>query len=304
MQLVKQYNVINEKLADYYSQLAWQAMLAEVNLTPKPGLVDKHNTGAHKDMALTDFYLSANAIAKHFPRFLHAGAQYKDLSLECVLMEIRPIGLDCETAMYQATQGVNTHKGSIFSLGLVLTAIGRLIALQQAIFPQAISQLVAGMCAGITNELKQPTLQPTAGRRLYEQYGLTGARGEAEGGYQLVIEHSLPYYLQQLVKGKTNDIALLDTLILLMSLNNDTNIVNRGGIAALTWIKQRATQLLNAGINTHDDLAQIKQFDHECIVQNISPGGSADLLILTWFFARIANQNLNKNLIIINTGSD
>lgn len=296
MQLVEQYNAINEKLADYYSQLAWQAMLAEVNLTPKPGLVDKHNTGAHKDMALTDFHLSANAIAKHFPRFLHAGAQYKSLSLESLLMKIRPIGLDCETAMFQATQGVNTHKGSIFSLGLVLTAIGRLIALQQPILPQKISQLVAGMCAGITDELKQPTHQPTAGRRLYEQYGLTGARGEAEGGYQLVIEHSLPYYLQQLAKGKPNDIALLDTLILLMSLNNDTNIVNRGGISGLTWIKQRATQLLNVGINTHDDLTKVKQFDNECIVQNVSPGGSADLLILTWFFARLANQNFNLTL--------
>lgn len=69
MQPTKQLSHINEKLASYYSQLAWHAMLAEVNLTPKPGLVDRHNTGAHKDMALTDFHLSANAIAIHFPRF-------------------------------------------------------------------------------------------------------------------------------------------------------------------------------------------------------------------------------------------
>lgn len=97
--------------------------------------------------------------------------------------------------------------------------------------------------------------------------------------------------MQQLAKGKLADIALLDTLILLMSLNDDTNIVNRGGIKSLTWIKQRAKQLLTAGINTHDDLVKVKHFDSECIQLNVSPGGSADLLILTWFFARLPNQS-------------
>ncbi|EOV8088020.1 triphosphoribosyl-dephospho-CoA synthase CitG [Providencia rettgeri] len=292
MQPTKQLSHINEKLASYYSQLAWHAMLAEVNLTPKPGLVDRHNTGAHKDMALTDFHLSANAIAIHFPRFLQAGAQYKDCPIEQLLPLIRPIGIDCEKSMFRATKGVNTHKGSIFSLGLVLTVIGRLIAQQQFVSPESVSFLVASMCKGITNELKQKTENPTAGRRLYQEHGLTGARGEAEGGYSLVIKHSLPYYLQQLTKGKLADIALLDTLILLMSLNDDTNIVNRGGVKGLTWVKQRAKQLLITGINTDDDLVKVKQFDSECIQLNMSPGGSADLLILTWFFARLPNQSL------------
>ncbi|MEQ4777717.1 triphosphoribosyl-dephospho-CoA synthase CitG [Providencia huaxiensis] len=292
MQPTKQLSHINEKLASYYSQLAWHAMLAEVNLTPKPGLVDRHNTGAHKDMALTDFHLSANAIAIHFPRFLQAGAQYRDCPIEQLLPFIRPIGIDCEKSMFRATKGVNTHKGSIFSLGLVLTVIGRLIAQQQFVSPESVSLLVASMCKGITNELKQKTENPTAGRRLYQEHGLTGARGEAEGGYSLVIKHSLPYYLQQLTKGKLADIALLDTLILLMSLNDDTNIVNRGGVKGLTWVKQRAKQLLISGINTDDDLVKVKQFDSECIQLNMSPGGSADLLILTWFFARLPNQSL------------
>lgn len=291
MQPIKQLSHINDKLTHYYSQLAWKAMLAEVNLTPKPGLVDKHNTGAHKDMALTDFHLSANAIATHFPQFLQAGAQYKNCPIEQLLPHIRPIGMDCEKSMFRATKGVNTHKGSIFSLGLVLTAIGRLIAQQQCVSPENVSLLVASMCKGITNELKQKTENPTAGHHLYQRHGLTGARGEAEGGYSLVIKHSLPYYLQQLAKGKLADIALLDTLILLMSLNDDTNIVNRGGIKSLTWIKQRAEQLLTAGINTHDDLVKVKHFDNECIQLNVSPGGSADLLILTWFFARLPNQS-------------
>lgn len=292
MQLVKYSQVMNDKLTQYYSQLAWQAMLAEVNLTPKPGLVDKHNTGAHKDMALTDFHLSANAIAKFFPHFLHAGAQHKDLPIKQVLSKIRTIGMECETAMFRATQGVNTHKGSIFSLGLVLTAIGRLVALRQSVTPSAISQLVAGMCQGICTELMQPTDTPTAGQRLYQQFGFTGARGEAEGGYSLVINHALPFYLQQLAQQSDTEIALINTLILLMKMNDDTNIANRGGLNGLIWVKQQAAELLDDGINHTNDLIKVKQFDQRCIKKNLSPGGSADLLILTWFFARLPSLNM------------
>ncbi|WP_273804669.1 triphosphoribosyl-dephospho-CoA synthase CitG [Providencia rettgeri] len=290
MELVSYSQTLSDQLTHYYSQLAWQAMLAEVNLTPKPGLVDKHNTGAHKDMALTDFHLSANAIARFFPSFIQAGAQHKDLPINQVLSKIRTIGIECETAMFRATQGVNTHKGSIFSLGLVLTAVGRLVALQQTVTPSAISQLVAGMCQGICAELMQPTQTPTAGQRLYQQFGFTGARGEAEGGYSLVINHALPFYLQQLAAQQDAEIALINTLILLMKINDDTNIANRGGLDGLIWVKQHATELLQEGINHPDDLAKVKQFDQHCIQKNLSPGGSADLLILTWFFARLPRQ--------------
>ncbi|MTC75990.1 triphosphoribosyl-dephospho-CoA synthase CitG [Providencia zhijiangensis] len=286
-QKISQERTLNDDVVNHYSQLAWQAMLAEVNLTPKPGLVDKCNTGAHKDMALTDFHLSANAIAKFFPLFLHAGYEHYQLPINQLLRQIRGIGIDCEKAMFRATQGVNTHKGSIFSLGLVLTAVGRLFGLQQRVTPSAISQVVSGMCQGLTAELQQPAEHPTAGQRLFQEYGFTGARGEAEQGYQLVIAHALPHYLKQLAEGKQADIALLDTLIFLMSLNDDTNIANRGGMAGLQWVKQQATSLLQQGIQDEQDLSKVQQFDLQCIEKNLSPGGSADLLILTWFFARL-----------------
>lgn len=286
--MIEQSSLLAQDIVDYYHQLGWQAMLAEVNLTPKPGLVDKLNTGAHNDMALTDFHLSALAIAQHFPAFLHAGAEHKDLAIEQVLRRIRPIGIRCEKAMFQATHGVNPHKGSIFSLGLILTAIGRHFALKETISPFSICQTVSLMCQGITTELTQETVHPTAGQRLYQAYGLTGARGEAEGGYQLVTQLALPHYLTQLSKGKPQDIALLETLILLMANNNDTNVANRGGIHALSWMKHYAQDLLDqGGLSSTEDLIKVKIFDKHCIAKNLSPGGSADLLILTWFLARL-----------------
>lgn len=290
--MVENNELLSQEKVDYFSQLGWQAMLAEVNLSPKPGLVDKFNTGAHKDMALTDFHLSANAIAKHFPDFLFAGAKYKHLPLPQVLTKIRIIGIACEKSMFHATSGVNTHKGTIFSLGLMLTVIGRKLALNLPLIAESICQDVAQMCQGITAELKQNTIRPTAGQRLYQEYGLTGARGEAECGYKLVTKLSLPYYLKQLINGTDPEIALINTLILLMANNNDTNIANRGGIDGLIWVKEKAKLILTQqSPNKSDYLTIIKNFDDECIIKNLSPGGSADLLILTWFLARLPHSN-------------
>ena len=288
-------SLLNEEAVAYFTHLGWQAMLAEVNLTPKPGLVDQFNTGAHKDMALSDFQRSAAAIAQYFPDFIHAGAVSAQQPVSAVLTQIRPIGIDCENAMFQATVGVNTHKGTIFSLGLVLTAIGRLLAQQQAVTASSISKLVAQICQGITLELKKTTLHPTAGQRLYHAYGFTGARGEAEAGYPLVTQLSLPHYLACLARGISEPVALLETLILLMAHNDDTNIANRGGIIGLSWTKNYAQHLLSeGGLTTTADFDKVRLFDRACIEKNLSPGGSADLLIMTWFLARLPNANNPK----------
>lgn len=136
----------------------------------------------------------------------------------------------CEAAMFRATAGVNTHKGSIFSLGLLCAAIGRLYQLRQPIAAETLCTTAADFCRGLTTrELRQNNLQLTAGQRLYQQLGLTGARGEAEAGYPLVIRHALPHYRALLAQGRDPELALLDTLLLLMSLNGDTNVASRGG---------------------------------------------------------------------------
>lgn len=101
-------------LCDAYGHLAWRAMLTEVNLSPKPGLVDRLNCGAHKDMSLTDFHRSALAIQAWLPRFIEYGACCAQMPADAVLNGLRPLGMACEADMFRATAGVNTHKGSIF----------------------------------------------------------------------------------------------------------------------------------------------------------------------------------------------
>ncbi|MGE9093098.1 triphosphoribosyl-dephospho-CoA synthase, partial [Escherichia coli] len=112
------------------------------------------------------------------------------------------------------TAGVNTHKGSIFSLGLLCAAIGRLLQLNQPVTPTTVCSTAASFCRGLTDrELRTNNSQLTAGQRLYQQLGLTGARGEAEAGYPLVINHALPHYLTLLDQGLDPELALLDTLL-------------------------------------------------------------------------------------------
>lgn len=283
-----------------YGALAYRAMLAEVNLTPKPGLVDCVNCGAHKDMTLQDFYHSADAIAPWLPSFIEHGIHHSHLHGQAALNRLRPLGLACENSMFLATSGVNTHKGSVFSLGLMCCALGRLYARAQQISADAVCQEVASLCCGLTDrELCQSNPQQTAGQRLFSQHGLTGARGEAESGFATVLTHALPAYRRLLADGAQPDHALLHTLLILMSVNRDTNVVSRGGMAGLQWLQQQATELLAslspAGMREPLSQLKVRMFDAQCIARNLSPGGSADLLILTWFLAQFPHHLPHKN---------
>lgn len=265
-------------------------MLKEVNLTPKPGLVDRYSNGAHKDMTLQHFHASAQAIEPYFSQFIIAGIESHQLTESQILARIRPIGVLCEKAMLEATDNVNTHKGSIFSLGLVCAAIGRLLGLNKAITPELICRYSALFCDGLVErELKQHNERVTAGQRLFIEHGLTGARGEAESGFKTVLDISLPVYLKHREQNNHNDeLALHQALLHLMASNDDTNVVSRGGIGGLIWLQQRSHQLIQAGGIKHTDyIILLQQFDADCIEKNLSPGGCADLLILTWFFGQL-----------------
>ena len=281
------HQTLPETFSRDVARYAWRAMLAEVNLTPKPGLVDCHNSGAHRDMDRQTFHRSASAIAEGLPAMVELGAACARLTATETLLRLRTVGQRCEEAMFHATAGVNTHKGTLFTLGLFCAAIGRHAALGLPLSADALAATVAGFCQGIV-ERELVTLTGhsplTAGQRLFITHGLTGARGEAERGYPLVINFALPFYRQCRRQGLSDTLALHNTLLLLIAYNHDTNVVSRGGLGSLRWIQQRASMLLaTGGIRSSADLPRIEQFDDACIARNLSPGGSADLLILTWF---------------------
>jgi triphosphoribosyl-dephospho-CoA synthase len=277
-------------IADY----ADQALLAELMLTPKPGLVDRRNSGAHRDMDMQTFLASARAIAPWWPRFVEVGYACAHMPAGDFLPLVRPTGVLCEQAMLQATYGVNTHKGAIFSLGLLCAAAGRLLAHRIALNRERLCAEVAHICVGLVErELNGTRAAHTAGERIFKRYGLTGARGEAASGYALVRTVALPVYDRLRLGGVGDDVALLQALLHLLAVNGDTNLVSRGGLASLEYVRDYARKLLRkGGVLVPDGLNKMEAFDDELIARHLSPGGSADLLGVAWFLGRFPKDDL------------
>ncbi|SFB78177.1 triphosphoribosyl-dephospho-CoA synthase CitG [Tropicimonas isoalkanivorans] len=270
--------------------MAHEALLREVHLTPKPGLVDRRNTGSHRDMTLATFEVSADALRPFFEAFVEAGMGSGASPPADALPELRRIGLACESAMLVATAGVNTHKGAIFSFGLLLGAAGRLIAGGQPPTPERITEEAALIAAGLVQRdlaVRRRTAR-TAGEYIFRRYGLTGARGEAESGFASVRSVGLPAYRAAQEHGAPRELALLAALIDLLAVNGDTNLVARGGMDGLRFVRREAVRLREAGgIFAPDALERLEAMDDALIARNLSPGGTADLVGVTWFLAEL-----------------
>ena len=249
-------------------ELATEALWQELELTPKPGLVDKLSNGAHRDMDHALFARSITAITPWFPRFAELGNTHADKPAAEQLRLIRPMGIACEQAMYAATGGVNTHKGGIFALGLLCFAAGRVATVSSERLCSEVSHITRGLVA---RELAGRSGQATAGERQYQHYGLTGARGEAESGFATARKALSTWNGQQ----------LHDLLLRLMAINQDSNLVARGGIDGLGYVQDYARRLLATGWDHH----ALVTMDRALIDRNLSPGGSADLLSVGWVLA-------------------
>jgi len=253
--------------------LAAEALRREVWLTPKPGLVDSANNGSHSDMDLPLFLRSIDAITPWLHQFFTLGQQDFLQRSQGLLMRIRPTGLACEQAMFGATQGINTHKGGIFSLGLLCTAAGRLIGQCRLLTRNRLCAEVAAMTQGLVERELQHCRQPvSAGERLFVAHGMTGARGEVQSGFLTLRRHVFPYWYQE----SHSERRSLNALLRLMAYNPDTNLVARGGLSGLHFVQDYARRLLNTGWQTED----LQQMDNALIARHLSPGGSADLLAI------------------------
>ncbi len=262
-----------EMIADY----AVQSLIDEVNVTPKPGLVDRRNNGSHTDMDLPLFIASANALRSYFRECFVLG---RTTPQEDTFSALRQAGLQAEAVMHRTTGGVNTHKGAIFTLGLLCGSIGRLWSIPDP-YPQA--DAVLAQCAKLAAPAMAQDLSKatgiTAGEKLYLSQGITGIRGEAAAGYPSVLQ-ALAFYHKCAETIGQND-ALIHTLLYLIAHTTDTNLYHRGGIAGAQWAAEAAKALLPA-----PTMAQVAALDDAFIKRNLSPGGCADLLAAVIFLDR------------------
>ncbi|MGI6687705.1 MAG: citrate lyase holo-[acyl-carrier protein] synthase [Christensenellales bacterium] len=263
--------------ARHIGHLAQKSLVYEALATPKPGLVDRVNSGAHQDMDIFTLMDSAAALGGYFEAAALCGMRLAEHTPPDTMRSLRPLGLEAEAAMYAATNGINTHKGAIYALGILCAAAGRLKALESPLTPDALFEAaghIAGEEAHHLSQLAQNS-PATNGLRLYAQAGITGARGEAASGFPTVRYTALPWLRRYLAMEHSMNDALVFTLIHLILLTQDTNLIKRAGLSRYQEIQRQIKALLLEGSLTLD---AIYALDVQFITENLSPGGSADLL--------------------------
>lgn len=276
------YLCARQWMTEYIATRAYFALSKEVSTTPKPGLVDGNNSGSHKDMDLRHFFASSNALRPYFCRFAETGFLTRDLSPEETLQKLRPIGMEAEAAMLKATRGVNTHKGAIFSLGLLCAAAGRLSP--ELWQPERLLAECGAMAQGIVSRELGNITEETAktfGEKLFAAYGITGIRGQTEAGFPAVLQTGLPILQAGLKQGLSLNDAGACTLLHLLAVTDDTSLIHRCDRDTQLQIQKKLTSLL--ADTPYPSMETIKELDKEFIEKNLSPGGSADLLALTYF---------------------
>lgn len=277
-----------EDFFGYIRDLCLKSMLYEVATTPKPGLVDRSNSGAHKDMDIFTFIDSSLSMNTYFYECVKVGYEYDDEDDYSNLLNIlRPIGIVAEEKMFEATKGVNTHKGLIFSLGLISAASGIVYRKTNRIYIDSceISNLIKEVTNGLTNELLniENKRNLTYGETLYKRYGIKGIRGEAESGFETVLKHALPLLISLTNEDKyhINDI-LVQVLLNLMVHTQDSNILGRHDMDTLTYVKKTAKHAIGlGGYLTCEGQNYVREMDKDFIKRGISSGGAADLLAIT-----------------------
>ncbi|GAB2863424.1 triphosphoribosyl-dephospho-CoA synthase [Actinoallomurus bryophytorum] len=260
--------------AAFLADLAVRALREEARLSPKPGLVDPRGSGAHDDMDVPLLLTSAEALRSTFrsvadaARLMAAGAGLRE--------ELGRLGREGDRTMLRTTRGVNTHRGALWALGLLVAAA-----------PDASNEREAARGAARLAALPDRHLPAGAashGERVRRRYGVRGARGEAEAAFPHVVEVALPRLRRARAAGFAEGIARLDALLGIMSLLDDTCVLHRGGVEGLRVVRLGAARVLaEGGPGTDSGHACLLELDERLRARRLSPGGSGDLLAAALF---------------------
>jgi len=293
------------KAARRLARLARQALIAEAELTPKPGLVDRRGNGSHSDLSLEIMRRSAVAIEPYFRQM--ALASWGLEPCQSLREQLALIGRQAERAMLEATGGSNAHKGAIWALGLMVAASA--MGHNGHHNRSANSDNVGANANGSRNgNMTASTVATTAkaiasledraiprlvshGDAVAKRYGVAGARGEALSGFPHVVDVALPALRRKRRTGASEQIARLDALLSVMSSLDDTCLLYRGGQTALAAAKEGATAVAAAGgTGTALGREQLYRLDRRLLDLHVSPGGSADLLAAALFLDAVEHQ--------------
>ncbi|WP_308229715.1 triphosphoribosyl-dephospho-CoA synthase [uncultured Prevotella sp.] len=273
--------------------LASMALQAELDTTPKPGLVDRNDNGAHCDMDHALMQRSILALHPYFVRLAQLGFNGKQPCHD----EIVNIGIEAEREMFKATGGVNTHKGALFSIGLAAVALAGesfcRITQAEGCGTMAYNDVNSKQIQSLSNSIASlarlfPDTNGTHGSKAKANNILKGALDNAREGYTQLFKAWLPFYIDRIAEG--DNYALHKTLLRIMCDLDDTNIVYRTSMETMQEVKTEARQMLDTSRNIVNFEAALQAMNTDYIHRNISPGGSADMLSLVVFLSCIVRK--------------
>lgn len=268
-----------DKYGDFAASQAVRALMYEVSVTPKPGLVDRMDSGSHKDMNFYTFIDSTASLYEYFKKCTLKGIEMSGLSLDKLYGCLKYLGVHAENKMFSATAGVNTHKGAVFSFGLACGALGYLKGKGDKCTCDNILNTVSCMAQQSFDDLKAENGYKSFGKEAFKKYGVKGVRGQAAEGYPLV-KMILPVIRDMFKDIEDIDCIGCTALVYLMKELDDTNIIKRSDINNLKQVKETAKNILSS----NNDIKQcLYELNEQFKQKNISPGGCADLLALSFF---------------------
>ncbi|MEN5091145.1 triphosphoribosyl-dephospho-CoA synthase [Pseudomonas protegens] len=272
-------------LAERLADLAVDALIDEADLSPKPALVDRRGNGAHSDLHLGLMHASALSLWPAFKEMAEAALEFGEVGLP-LREALGRIGREGEQAMLATTAGVNTHRGAIWALGLLVAAA----ALEPRSTGAGSVALRAARLALLEDRYAPRPL--SHGAQVALRYGVRGAREEAQQGFPAVLQRGLPQLKHSRAQGHGEQNARLDALLAIMSRLADTCVLYRAGEQGLQAMQQGAQAVLDAGGSA--SLAgrrRLHELDLQLLTLNASPGGAADLLAASLLLDRIESAD-------------
>ena len=268
-------------LAERLADLAVDALIDEADLSPKPALVDRRGNGAHTDLHLGLMHASALSLWPAFKEMAQAAIEIGEVDLP-LREALGRVGREGEQTMLATTNGVNTHRGAIWALGLLVAAV----ALEAESRGASSVTLRAARLALLDDRYAPRPL--SHGAQVAQRYGARGAREEAQLGFPSVLQRALPQLKISRAAGHGEQNARLDALLAIMTQLSDTCVLYRAGEHGLHTMQLGAQAVLDAGGSA--SLAgrrRLHELDEQLIALNASPGGAADLLAACLFIDRI-----------------
>ena len=228
------------------------------------------------------FVRSISALRPYFHEIAILGAG------DAPFTELERLGIAAERRMLLATGGVNTHRGAIFTLGLLCAAAatcseaGAGASLAVALRARLIERWGPELAA------RADANPASNGQRACRAHGLVGARQEAAAGFPVLFDVAVPALHAGLLAGLDRRHAHLQTFFSVMAALADTNLAHRGGLEGLRFAQEQARRFLGAGgAHRPDAVARAGVVHREFVARRLSPGGTADVLAAACLIGRV-----------------